>query len=126
MRVSIPDCRREARAESRADVPQLTVHLGLDVERVLSAPDPALVAGDHELAHLVPQRLVVTLRLARERGHLGVHVEWRLAARLLPRRFGFHELADLHLGLGARGRRAGRRAPRSRVAIEREITLAHL
>src|ERR671934_2688831 len=105
MGVSIPDWRGKLRAK----VAKLTVHLRLHVERLLAARDPALVAGLHELADLVPERFVVHLR-AEQRGHLGVHVEWRLAARLAARGLGLHELADLSLRLGTGGRGAGGRA----------------
>src|SRR4051812_46982304 len=85
MRVSIPDWRREPPPESRAGVPELTFHLRLDVERLLPAPHAALVTGDHELAHLVPERVVRALWTG-ERGQLRVDVERRLPAALTPRR----------------------------------------
>ena len=46
------------------EVAQLAVHLRLDVERLLTTRDAALVAGDHELANLHPERGVLLLSLA--------------------------------------------------------------
>ena len=48
---------------SGSQVAQLSVDLFLDVERRLAPPRAALVLRDHELAHLVAERLVATRRL---------------------------------------------------------------
>src|SRR4051794_7882894 len=125
MRVSIPDWRREPPPESRAGVPELTLHLRLDVERLLPAPHAALVTGDHELAHLVPERVVRALWTG-EGGQLRVDVERRLPTALTPRRFGLQQLADLRLGLRAPSRGVRVRATRAGIAVEREIPLADL
>src|SRR3954467_8373477 len=105
MPVSIAETTRSQNANRRsAQVPELALDLGLDLERLLALPHAPLVARDHELAHLLPQPLV-----GGRRGGLGelrdlrVHVERGLAARYAPRRLRLHELADLLVGLGLRG-----------------------
>src|SRR5215211_560039 len=126
MRVSIPDHRElnnppsaSANAGSAAELAQLAIDLRVDVEGLLAAREPALVAGNHDLAHLLPQRRVLAVgagarsgsrgRRARQGGELGLDVERRLAAPLAARRLGLEQLADLRLGLGARGGAPGRR-----------------
>src|SRR5919204_364894 len=77
MGVFIPDRARP----SRAQLAKLALHLRLDIERVLAAPDTPLVAGDHELANLISQGVVPGRGgRARERRHLRLDVERRLAA----------------------------------------------
>src|SRR5919198_4222089 len=99
MGVSIQDWA----SRSRTKVAELTVHLVLHVERLLAARDPALVAGDHELADLVPERLVApSLGRTREPRHLRIHVERGLSARLAAGRLRLHQLADLRPRLGPR------------------------
>src|SRR4051794_10641616 len=85
-----------------AEVPHLTINLGLDVERFLTAPTPSLVAGDHQLADLLAQLGVVGHRWAKEGLHLGFHVQGGLAARLAAVGFRLYELAHL---LGLLGKR---------------------
>src|SRR5436190_16250517 len=99
------------RKASGAEVAQLTLHLGLHVDRLLALPHPPLVAGDHELTDLLPQAFVRRRgRALGELRDLGVHVERRLAARHPPVRLRLHELADLLVGLRLRGRAARRGA----------------
>src|SRR6185312_11695695 len=113
MGVSIPDWARRLRAQ----VAELTLDLGIHVERRLAAADAALISSLHELADLVPESLVHGRRRARHQGcHLGINVERRLPARLPPGRLRLHELADLLCRFGT-SRRAVRRRPRGLIAV---------
>src|SRR3954447_24375043 len=98
-----------------AQLGDLTLDLGVDVERWLALALAALVAGHDELADLVAQA-----RIDGRTGQapdLGFHVHGSLApalAVLVSRR---HELADLLVALAHRGRRrGGRRRRRDLVA----------
>ena len=86
------------------EITQLTLDLGLHVERLLALAGPPLVAGDHELADLLAQPGVGRRRGARERRQLGVDVEPGHAAGLPPGGLGLEHLADLLLRLGRGGR----------------------
>src|SRR5205807_1334539 len=101
------------------------VDLGLDVERLLAARDAAVVARDHELTDLLPQRAVGGRRAAaRQRRDLRVDVERLLAAHHAARRLRLDELPDLRVGLGPRRRAARLGRTAALVAVERERALA--
>src|SRR5215207_9300284 len=105
----------QTRTWSPAQVAQLAVDLGLDIERRLSLASASLVARDDQLADLLAERGVrtATRRRAREGVDLGVDVERGLPAGLAPRRLGLDQLADLRarlrVGGGAPGGGARRR-----------------
>ena len=86
--------------------PKLSLDLEVDVQRLLTLANAALVAGDHQLAHLLDQLGIgpVARRpeaLVEQPGELGVDVERRLAAGALPVGLGLEQLAELGLaGLG--------------------------
>ncbi len=96
-------------ARSGAELAQLAVDLGLDVQRLAAAGNQAVVASDHELADLVAQARVDDGR--REPRQLGLDVDRGLAAGLAAVVGGGEELADLVVSL-AQGARAARRRGR--------------
>src|SRR5436309_13441511 len=88
-------------------LPELSLDLPLDVERLLPLAGPALVAGNDELPDLV-RELGVHARVAlgtllEEPGQLGIDVERRLAAQALAVGIRLEQLADLHLALDGCG-----------------------
>src|SRR3954447_10155946 len=106
MSVSIAET---ARAKRSAQLAELPVHFRLDVDRLLALPHAPLVARDHELAHLLAQALVGGGgRGLGQLRDLRLDVQCRLPARHPAVRLRLDELADLLVGLGARGRAAGR------------------
>src|SRR3954468_21471685 len=77
----------QTRSSTGAQLAQLPVDLGLDVQRRLSLARAALVAGDDELPDLLAQRGIggragASCAVPGERVDLGLHVERRLPARL--------------------------------------------
>jgi hypothetical protein len=120
---------------------ELSLDLGLDVQRGLSASGPPLVAGDHELAHLHPESGVLAVTLVVPVGvDLGIErhqaidlrldVEGLLAASRLAVVSGLDELPDLCLALGARDGAAGSRPGRAVLnrarLLDREVSTAEL
>src|SRR5215210_5487975 len=82
-------------AGSRTQIAKLTLDLGVHLERLLALPQPALVAGHHELADLLAQGGVPRGRRAGQLVELGLHVERLLAASLPPGGLGLQHLPDL-------------------------------
>ena len=112
---SIPD----RRGDSGAEVADLALDLGLDVERLLAVARAPLVAGDHELADLVAQLGIDRRRGEQRRSSASTSsgASPRASRRSL---LGLEHLADLVVALGARrARRAGGRAGRSSVVERR-------
>src|SRR2546426_558180 len=89
--------------------------LAVDIERRLAARQPPLVAGDDELAHLLPERSVLPAAFVRfplgvereQAAHLRLDVDAGLAAAhltLVPR---LDELPNLGLAFDLRDRAPG-------------------
>src|SRR5215211_804002 len=98
------------------ELAQLPGDFGLHVQRLLAHADAALVAGDHEIAHLGHQRGVGVerRRLPHERRELGLDVQWLLAPAHPALVAGLEHLADLVVA-----NRAGHRLGLGRL-VERE------
>src|SRR4051794_28937252 len=102
--------RPEARCSFGRQFPKLALDLRLHVERLLALSHAPLVAGDHELPHLVAKARVGRCRARLgELGDLGLDVEGRLSARHTPIRLRLDELPYLLIRLST-----CRRAPRLR------------
>ena len=96
------DAKREERTESlvqllAAELLQLALDLGVDVQRRLALRLAAGVAGDHELAHLLAQRGVDGRR--GQPRELVLDVDLRLAAGRVAGVAGLEHLADLVVAL---------------------------
>ena len=105
-----------------APLAEPALHLGVDVERLLAAPEPALVVGDHQLPDLRPdppgsafesRRAVLAILAADLPGidfgpradsehavDLRLHVDVRFAAGTAAKRGRLDHLPDLGLLLG--------------------------
>src|SRR5439155_17357044 len=82
-------------------LPELALHLAVDVERLLSLANAPLVAADDELAHLLDQLRVGAQvgdrPLSEELRELRLDLKRRLPPNPLPVCLGLEELADLGL-----------------------------
>jgi hypothetical protein len=109
---------------SGAEIPELALDLGLDVQRRLAPTGAAFVAGVYELADLVAQGGVG--RRMREAPQLGLDIERRLPPPLAPGVLSSEHLADLVRLLGRGGRRGGRRLRPVRLVADGQAATADL
>src|SRR4051812_23449768 len=93
-----------------AQLAQLTIDFGIDVERLAAGPRAAVVAGDHELADFGTQAGVDDG--SGEALELGLDVQRRLALAGAPFVARAEQLAYLVVTLAHGGRRRGRRGAR--------------
>jgi hypothetical protein len=111
---------------------KLSLDLDIDVQRLLAAADAALVACDHQLAHLLRQLRVRPMAGRRgpgqQLGQLRIDVDWPLASSQLPVGLGLEQLAKLGLARLRRARGGVVRDPPREVAVEldRELPLPDL
>src|SRR5215211_1214136 len=101
-----------------AQLAQLTLDFGIDVERLAAGPRAALVAGDHELTDFGAQARVDDR--SGEALELRLDVQRRLALAGAPFVAGAEQLADLVVALANGGRRRRRRPARRRLVAHRE------
>src|SRR4051794_23616483 len=99
------------------EVAELTFDLGLDVERLLAARDPARVAGLDELADLLEDLGIRRRRGPCELRELALDVDRRATLRRPAGVAGLEHLADVLLALRGADRSGRSARPRVQVAI---------
>src|SRR6059058_4200184 len=116
------------RANLPRKIAELTLDLGLDVERLAAPGDAAGVAGPHQRPDLLDDLRIARRARAGERGQLRFDVLRRLAAGATAGVAGLEHLADLSVSFGSAHGGCGRAATAAgahvAVLADREPTVA--